>query len=225
MKLQAVIFDMDGTLFDSERIAQKIWYQLGEEFDLPVSDSFLRELAGRDWNSAKNVFERYFPQEWPLEKVKERQKELFAQFYQNNGADVKKGFYDILNYLYEKKIPMAIATSSFPLCVEANLQHAQAQHYFQSIVTGYDSDVKAGKPAPDIYECAAKRLHVPIKQCIVVEDSPSGILAANAAQAMPLLIPDAAYVNDAIRKKAKWILKSLDEMIPLLEKEESSYDI
>ena len=56
MKLQAVIFDMDGTLFDSERIAQTIWYQLGEEFDLPVSDSFLRELAGRDWNSAKELY-------------------------------------------------------------------------------------------------------------------------------------------------------------------------
>ena len=55
MEIKAVIFDMDGTLFDSERLAQRIWYQLGEEFELPVCDAFLRDLAGRDWNSAAPV--------------------------------------------------------------------------------------------------------------------------------------------------------------------------
>lgn len=217
MKIRAVIFDMDGTLFDSERLAHGIWYQLGKEFDLPVTDDFLRDLAGRDWNSAKPVFDHYFKKEWSLEQVRNRQHELFEEFYAHRGADIKPGFYEILNYLKEKKIPMAIATSSFPHCVEANVRFAHVADYFQAIVTGYDPEVKAGKPAPDIYLCAAKRLQIPISECIVVEDSPTGILAAAAAGAYPVLIPDAAKVNDEIKAKATWVLERLDQMIPLLE--------
>ena len=116
---------------------------------------------------------------------------------------------------------MAIATSSFPHCVEANIHYANVSDYFQAIVTGYDPDVKAGKPAPDIYLCAAKRLQTPITECIVVEDSPTGILAAAAAGAYPVLIPDAAEVSDEIRAKAVWILERLDQLIPLFEEDAS----
>ncbi len=219
MEIKAVIFDMDGTLFDSERLAQRIWYQLGEEFELPVCDAFLRDLAGRDWNSAAPVFAKYFPKEWPLQQVKDRQRVLFEEFYATQGADPKPGFYEILSFLKQRQIPMAIATSAFMKCVQANLKHADANGYFDAIVTGYDPEVKAGKPAPDIYLCAARRLQVPIENCIVVEDSPTGILAAANAGAYPLLIPDAAKVDDDIRSKATWILERLDQMIPLFDKE------
>ena len=85
--------------------------------------------------------------------------------------------------------------------------------------------VEHGKPAPDIYLCAARRLQADITRCIVVEDSPSGIRAAAAANAMPLLIPDTAPVDDATRRKARWVLERLDQMIPLLESEETDHAV
>ena len=137
---------------------------MGREFDLPVSDAFLRDLAGCDWASARPVFARYFPADFPLEAVK-------------------------------------------------------ARHYFQTIVTGYDSDVAHGKPAPDIYQCAAARLHTTPAQCVVVEDSPSGVRAAHAAGAMTALIPDVAILSPEERKMARWIVSSLDQLIPILREE------
>lgn len=218
MKPAAVIFDMDGTLFDSEQLGHAIWRQLGEEFHLPVSDAFLHDLSGRDWNSAKDVFARYFPAKWPLEAVKERQRVLFTQFYAQSGAAPKPGFYAILDYLKQHEIPMAIATSSYRSFAEANLRHANARHYFQDIITGYDADVKAGKPAADIYLCAAKRLCVSIERCMVVEDSGSGIMAAANANAMGVLIPEHP-LSEEICAKARWVFKRLDQIIPLLESE------
>ena len=157
--MNAVIFDMDGTLFDTERVYQGIWRQLGREFDLPVSDAFLRDLAGCDWASARPVFARYFPADFPLEAVKARQHLLIIQ-RQQQGMPLKKGFHEILRFLHAHHVPMGIATSSMPDIVKTNLEHAQARHYFQTIVTGYDSDVAHGKPSPDIYQCAAARCSI-----------------------------------------------------------------
>ena len=132
--MNAVIFDMDGTLFDTERVYQGIWRQLGREFDLPVSDAFLCDLAGCDWASARPVFARYFPADFPLEAVKARQHLLIIQ-RQQQGMPLKKGFHEILRFLHAHHVPMGIATSSMPDIVKTNLEHAQARHYFQTIVT------------------------------------------------------------------------------------------
>ena len=110
--LQGVIFDMDGLMFDTERLSARCWEQVGRKFGLDITESFLAGVRGVTSQEFRRIFEQKFGERADYETVMDRKKELFCQEIRQNGVPVKPGLPELLEFLQEQKIPAAMATAT-----------------------------------------------------------------------------------------------------------------
>lgn len=163
------IFDMDGLLFDTERIFQNYWRAIAAERGIVLADSFITEITGTSGEIQKDCKER-----------------VLRHLAKN--VPVKTGAVEILGRCRILGIKTAVASSSLLRQIENNLENAGMENCFDAIVSG--DEVEKGKPAPDIFLLAAKRIGVPPGECTVFEDSPHGIEGALRAGMKAVMIPD-----------------------------------
>ncbi len=205
----AIIFDMDGTLFDTEAVFQKYWNQIARERGVTLSEHFKYEICGTSGAPMNRVIEKHYGvsdgTEIQMDCKRRVGEELAA------GVPLKPGCMEILQYFQEKEIPMAIGSSSRRAQIESNLRVSGTAHYFSAIASG--DEVERGKPFPDIFLLAAKRLDAAPADCFVFEDSPNGIRAAHAAGMKPILVPDLMPVTEEIREISWGVFGSLLEAI------------
>lgn len=152
MKIVAVVFDMDGVLFDTERIGVQCWTEAAEPTGLQNAREIARMCIGRTIPGTKEVFMEEAAKQGvalDFEKLHEDCARLILEKEERDGLPVKPGVHEILEYLYERKIPVALATSSKKDIVLSHLEKTGITKYFRKIVTG--DMVSHGKPAPDIY--------------------------------------------------------------------------
>lgn len=215
MNVDAVILDMDGLMLDTEALYKVAWQNAAAELGFPLDDSFYFTLVGRTNAAGESALTERYGAAFPLTRFRERWESLWRGLVEASGIPRKPGLIELLEYLAARNIPVAVATSSDQEYAAFSLKAARLDAgRLAAIVTG--EQVQNGKPAPDIYLEAARRLGVNPARSLAIEDSDAGILSASGAGMISVMVPDIKTPSPEARRAAFRVLASLNDVIPLL---------
>lgn len=208
--LKAVIFDVDGTLLDTERIYMRAWKEAAAELGYVMTDALLRKTRAVDAKLAARIFEEEIGNGFSYQEARPIRVRIAEELIQRESPLLKPGVLELLDFLEENRIQLSVASSTNTEKTKEHLAESEIAHRF-SVTVGGDMVTK-GKPEPDIFLKAAQLLGVEPGECIVVEDSPAGIRAAVAAGMRAVLVPDQAAITQQIIDMSDAVLQDLHEM-------------
>ena len=219
--LEAVIFDMDGTMFDTERLRFKMLKQASKEiFGEEISDQILYDSLGISAVTGEKLAKEFYGENYPYKKIRVRADELERGYVRENGVPVKEGLYNLLERLKKNGVLIALATSSRREIAEEYLLSARVLRFFDVTICG--EDVEKGKPDPEIFLKAASELNCAPSKCFIFEDSQNGLLSANASGGIPIFIKDIKEPDLAVKalayKSCEKMTDFLDELIQQMPK-------
>lgn len=189
-----VIFDMDGLMFDTERVFVEAWDYAGEKAGIGKVGYMVYKTLGMNIAASYHVWKEEFGDSYNQEELRKYTKEFLQKYYAENKVPVKKGLYNLLAYLKQINCKMAVASSSPRWEVEKHLKDANIYGYFQGIVCG--DMIQNSKPDPEIYLRACELLKANPVECYALEDSKNGLLSAYRAGCKPIMIPDLWQPDD-----------------------------
>lgn len=212
--IRAVLFDMDGLMFDTERLSADLWCAAARRRGYNMGYEELYLVRGRNRADGAAATRAVYGPDFPFDEICEEElaalKKLLAQH-----VPVRRGLTELLAELKRRGLPCAVVSSTDRALVESNLRGAGVDGFFSQLVCG--DMVEHSKPQPDIYLLAARTLDVPPAQCMVLEDSYNGVRAGRAAGCFTVMVPDMDPVTDEMRALADVIVPSLCEVAPLLD--------
>lgn len=183
-----IIFDMDGLMFDTERVFIWAWDYAGEKIGIGKAGYMVYKTLGMNIAAANKIWREEFGERYQQEELRKHTKDFLQEYYAKNKVPVKKGLYILLEYLKKTGYRLAVASSSPRWEVEKHLKDAGITEFFEGIVCG--DMVEKSKPNPEIYEKAWQMLGVEPETCLALEDSKNGLLAAYRAGCKPVMVPD-----------------------------------
>lgn len=210
MGKKAVIFDMDGVIFDTERVYLEIWQSVFEKYGYKMTKELYITVMGTGRKNVIKTFLENFGDDLPIEKMYEEKDNQLFYIIENQGIPLKKGVKELFSMLKEKNYKIALATSAKRERVEKQIKDKWLKESFDAIVCG--DDVEKGKPSPDIFLKAAKEIDVEAKDCFVVEDSPAGIKAAFSGGMKGIHVEDLKVADEDILKYCQKSFKDLQEV-------------
>ena len=213
--LKAVIFDVDGTLLDTERIYMQAWKEAATELGYEITDALLRKTRAINVKDAAKIFESEIGNGFSYDKTRAVRVRIAEEIIKQESPILKPGVSELLDYLAEKGIRLSVASSTHLKGTKEHLAESRILDRFEVVVGG--DMVTKGKPNPDIFLKAAELLALTPQECIVVEDSPAGIRAAVSAGMKAVLIPDQAAITQEIIELSDAVLTSLCEMPAYVE--------
>jgi len=214
MKINACIFDMDGLLIDSERIALRVFQDVCRHYNCDEQISLYEQLLGTNARTTRKILTEFLPNAIPVDAFIERWSVNYTEQTQKP-IPLKNGILSLLNYLESVDIPKAVATSSNTEKARDKLQKIDIAHRFSTIIGG--EQVAQGKPAPEIYIKAAKALNIEPNHCLALEDSPNGVRAAVAANMHVIQIPDTVQPDDSLKSMGHLIMQDACEVVSFLK--------
>lgn len=210
----AVVFDMDGVIFDSERLVLECWEKIGAEYHLEgMREAFLPCIGTNNTRTREIVLE-YYGEDFPYDEFCRESSRLYHSIVDQGGLPVKTGVRELLSYLQDSRIPVAVASSTRLAVVTQELQQAGLYRYF-GVVMGGDQ-LKRSKPEPDIYLMTCEKLGVRPEHSFAIEDSYNGIRSAYNAGMKPIMVPDMLPPTEEMQDKSVIVLGDLLQVMDWL---------
>ena len=212
--VSAVIFDMDGIIFDTERLYVECWIDAGKEYDLAEIEQVSCQMIGVNDILTRKIFNDRYQGTRDYDVCRKRVSVLFHSRYDGK-IPLKRGVREILAFLKEQDIPVALASSTRIETVMRELTDAGLDRAFSRVIGG--DMIRKSKPEPDIFLAAAESIGAVPEKCWVLEDSYNGIRAAAAAGMHPIMVPDILEPTEDMRRLAEVICPSLFEAMEYLQ--------
>jgi len=218
--IKAVVFDMDGILFDTEKLTVEGWKQASKELGCSDITDIIGKIMGLKTTVQKEYFNQTFGESFPYDEFIRLGRKYSDAHIAKHGVPLKPGVYELLDYLKNNHYQIAAATSTSRVCVMAYFKSAKITEYFEQIICG--DMVEKSKPDPDIYLKAADALKIAPEYCMALEDSPNGLTSAYRAGMKTVMVPDLVQPTPELQTMLFACVPSLNEVIPLLEQQKSA---
>ena len=201
---------VEAVIFDSEILVIRMWKIVAEKYGIEEIEKVCHECLGTNSKVSREIFLKHYGEDFPYDVYKAEMAALFHSHVSGGRLPKKPGVQELLEFLRENEIKVALASSTREAVVKKELTEGRLISYFDEIVCG--DMVKRSKPEPDIFLEAGRRLGVTAERCYVIEDSYNGIRAAHAAGMHPIMVPDLMKPTEEMYALADEIMESLYEV-------------
>ncbi len=216
--MKAVVFDMDGVLFDTERLCMNSWIEIANRWQIPDMEIVFPRCIGCNYADTKQIMKDFYGDDFELDRFRKEASDWYWDYVEQKGLPMKIGVRKLLDFLNKQGYVIGLASSTRQESVNRNLEIAGIRDYFSVIITG--DVVEHSKPKPDIYLLACERLGVRPEETFAIEDSHNGIRSAYSAGMKPIMVPDMLPPNEEMEEKSLFICNNLLEVMEKLQSEE-----
>lgn len=213
--IKAVVFDMDGLMIDSERVTYECYRAYLNSLGLDMTEDFYKTLLGQTINVCRDKFLRQYGKDYPYDECIKRVHEMVDGRFRTEGVPLKNGLLELLKYLKKNKFKTIVATSSERKRVNVILKRGKIWEYFDDSICG--DEVENGKPDPEVFLKACRKLKISTEEAMVLEDSEAGIQAAYDGKIKVICVPDMKYPADNYVGMTTRICKDLAEVKKYIE--------
>lgn len=216
MKIKAVLFDMDGVLIDTEKYLTRFWRQAAEEAGLSLTEEDSYQFRSFASKYAAPWFARTYGEQYDYWAIRERRKELMSEHLKANGIEKKDGVDEVLLSLREAGYQTAVVTATDEERTRSYLSEIGIIDLFDDIICA--TMVERGKPFPDVYEYACRKIGRKPEECAAVEDSPNGVRAAAGAGCRVIMVPDLTPPDETLLSVIDEKVESIRDISSVIRK-------
>lgn len=213
--LKAIIFDMDGVLFDTEELCLSSWQKIADKYNLGDVTPACIASIGVSREKSKEIFKTMISENFPFEEMRNEVSSLCHAVISKHGLPEKEGIRDILSFCKKSGLKIGLATSTRRQTVISHLERAKIIEFFDEITCG--DEIRDSKPSPEIYITACKKLGISPENALSVEDSYNGVRSSNAAGVRCIMVPDKLPATEEMFKLSDKVLDNLLAVIDYLK--------